>query len=208
MESQRVFIKLAFSRSSPFPEAPMTLPHAGRNPLYHGRCLGKILERVVTSRLLWYVETKNLAYSMSTKLVSGLSVVRGPYSQPSWHNNKHLVDSSYILSVMLDFDEAYILWSGAWAVFVKLKNIGLHGKIFRYIVNLYSDTLYIKVRVGDELSNPFLMENGIIREWAISPLLFIIKINKQQIFTWGRKSATRRWFNYIKARRQTQHNCK
>ena len=59
---------------------------------------------------------------------------------------------------------------------IKLKNMGVSGRMFSYIKNLLTNTK-IRVKIGTILSDLFDAENGVLQGSNISPLLFIIMID-------------------------------
>jgi ribonuclease P/MRP protein subunit RPP40 len=81
----------------------------------------------------------------------------------------------YSLGVFIDLEKAYDMVCRT-ALFLKPINLGLAGKFLKYIVNLFTDTS-ITVRINNSLSDPVLVENGIIQGSVISPILFLIMIN-------------------------------
>ena len=59
---------------------------------------------------------------------------------------------------------------------IKMKNFGINGSMYEWIRNFLSERK-IQVRVGSELSDVHMLENGTAQGATISPLLFICMIS-------------------------------
>jgi len=59
---------------------------------------------------------------------------------------------------------------------INKKNIGINGHMFKWIANVITDRTF-QVRIGDEQSNIYILENGTSQGLIISPTLFLMMIN-------------------------------
>jgi hypothetical protein len=89
--------------------------------------------------------------------------------------NKALKNKYHTLGVVLDFEKAFdLIWHNG--LYIKLKNIGINGKLFEWIKD-FSTNRTLQVRVGTQISDRFVLENGTAQGAIISPILFVIMIN-------------------------------
>ena len=79
------------------------------------------------------------------------------------------------VAVFLDLEKAYdMLWREG--VLIEIRKIGVSGAMFNYIRDFLKDRTF-QVRVGQTLSETYLLENGTPQGAVISPTLFNILIN-------------------------------
>ena len=75
----------------------------------------------------------------------------------------------------LDIEKAYdTMWREG--VLIKLGKLGMNGKMYNYILDFLPQRS-IRIKVGDAVSNEFIVENGIPQGSVISPILFNIMVN-------------------------------
>ena len=136
--------------------------------------LCKIMERLVTDRLTYYLEKEKLI----TNLQSGFRKNRNTMDhilrlQNDINYQKHF--KGYTLAVFLDFKSAFdMLWQKG--LLIKLKKLGVLGKTFTF-VEKFLENRTIQVRIGNKLSSKYPLQNGTAQGSIISPLLFSIMIN-------------------------------
>ena len=79
-----------------------------------------------------------------------------------------------MVAVFLDIEKAYdTMWRKG--LLIKLRKIGIKGRMYNYILDFLSQRA-LRVRVGEAISEEFIVENG-IPQGSISPILFNIMIN-------------------------------
>jgi len=136
--------------------------------------IGKVMERLVTNRLTYYVEKQDLLTNVQTGFRKGKStidqVIRLQDTINKFNNNR-----GYTVAVFIDFQSAYdMLWRKG--LLTKLSKMGISGNVFNYIREFLTNRT-MQVRIGNELSDTYTLENGTPQGSVISPLLFLIMIN-------------------------------
>ena len=130
-------------------------------------CLCKTIERMINSRLTWYLETNGLITNMQT----GFQKRRGTI--------KHLIRlETFIREAFirkLDLEKAYdTLWK--YGIMRDLYDLGLRGRLPMFIKNFLFERTF-RVRVGSTFSNSQHQEKGVPQGSFLSVTLFPIKIN-------------------------------
>ena len=109
-------------------------------------------------------------------------------SQAGFRKNYRTVDNVFVLHgviskylskkggklycIFVDFSKAFDSVNRS-KLFVKLNKVGIQGKIFKIIKNMYSE-VYSSVRVGGLLTESFNCPVGVRQGCMLSPLLFIL----------------------------------
>jgi len=136
--------------------------------------IGKILERLVTNRLSYFVEKNNLLTNVQTGFRKGRSTIDHLIRLQDTIN-KYNHNNGYTLAVFIDFQSAYdMMWRNG--LLIKLRKMGIKGNVFTYIKNFLSNRT-IQVRIGNEMSATYTLEEGTPQGSVISSLLFLIYIN-------------------------------
>ena len=141
--------------------------------------LGKVLERMVNFRLMWYLEKHNLIdkeqYGFrknrsTTDHLVGMEID----IQNSFTKKQHLI------AAFLDLSNAFdITWR--YDILRTLHNWGIRGNLPIFIKNFLSERSF-RVRLGHYESNKHVLENGIPQGSVLSPTLFLIAINSIKQF--------------------------
>ena len=137
-------------------------------------CLCKTMERMVNSRLNWYLEH----HMVITEYQSGFRrrrytvdnlVTLETSIRDAFVGRKHLV------SIFLDLEKAYdTTWKHG--ILLDLYKRGLRGRLTMFICDFLFDR-YFKVRVGNIYSDPYIQEAGVPQGSILSITLFSLKIN-------------------------------
>ena len=147
---------------------------AAYRPISLTSALTKIMQRMIKSRLVPYLETNNHL----------------PNTQAGCRSNRscedHLVkleadikraqfEQKYLLAIFLDLSNAF---DRCWnkGVIKQLMATGLQGNMLKWIAN-FLDNRQISVRVNGEVSDTLDTENGCPQGSVLSPLLFNIIMN-------------------------------
>ena len=143
-------------------------------PIALTSCVCKTLERMINSRLVWFLESNNLI----TNFQSGFRNRRS--------TNDHLVrletfirdafiKKEHLVAVFFDLEKAYdTTWK--YGIMKDLEDFGLKGRLPSFIFNFLSDRNF-RVRVGSLLSDQQSQEEGVPQGSILSVTLFGIKIN-------------------------------
>ena len=157
----------------PKPNKDSTNPSNYR-PIALTSCVCKTLERMINTRLVWFLESNNLI----TNFQSGFRKRRS--------TNDHLVrletfirdafiKKEHLVAVFFDLEKAYdTTWK--YGIMKDLEDFGLKGRLPSFISNFLSDRNF-KVRVGSTLSDTQQQEEGVPQGSILSVTLFGIKIN-------------------------------
>jgi hypothetical protein len=134
----------------------------------------KVMETMVTKRLQWFLEKNNLI----SKNQSGFRKHRCTSDQILKLQDtilKKLKNKEHVLAIFIDFERAYDMLHVP-TLLKKIQNVGIVGNTFDWVKNFLSHRSF-QVKVGAELSDIFMQENGTPQGSVISPLLFLLMIN-------------------------------
>jgi len=143
-------------------------------PIALTSCVCKTMERMINSRLIWYLETNNLISPFQSGFRYGRStndhLVRlETFIRDAFIKKEHLV------AVFFDLEKAYdTTWK--YGILNDLHDLGLKGRLPSFISSFLSDREF-KVRVGSTLSDLHEQEMGVPQGSILSVTLFNIKIN-------------------------------
>jgi len=163
------------------PDKPVSDPTSYR-PISLTSCLCKVMEKMVTERLTYYLESKQLLSN----------------SQSGFRRNKSTIDQilklqdtiskynrnrGFTVGVFLDFEKAYdMVWRAG--LMSKVKKLGINGNLFQFIREFIQNRTF-EVKVGAECSEKRILENGTPQGSVLSPMLFLIMINDIEIGNTG-----------------------
>jgi ribonuclease HI len=136
--------------------------------------IGKLMERLVTNRLNWFLEKNCLLNNNQSGFRHGRST-QDNIIRLQDQINKFLRNEGYTVGLFLDFEKAYdMLWRPG--LLVKLKRLGITGSTLNYVKAFLNDRTF-QVKIGNVLSAKSYLETGIAQGSIIAPLLFLIMIN-------------------------------
>lgn len=136
--------------------------------------LCKVMERMVTNRLVYVLETNSYFANYQNGFRIGRNTIDS-IAVLDQDIRKAVINKESVLSVFLDIEKAYdSMWKDG--LLIKLHDAGIRGRMFYWIKDFLNDRS-IQVRVGGELSTSVSIENGTPQGSVISPVLFNIMIN-------------------------------
>ena len=154
------------------PDKDATNPDNYR-PISLTSCLCKLMEKMITERLTFHLETNNILNAAQT----GFRKNRSTTDQIIKLQDKilkQMKNKGCTIGVFLDFEKAYMSWRGG--LMHKLKNMGINGQMFQWIKSFINNRTF-QVRVGISKSSIHTLHNGTPQGSVISPVLFLCMIN-------------------------------
>ena len=149
------------------------LPQSYR-PIALTSCVCKLYERMVNNRLIWYLESKNLLSNRQFGFRKNRSTL-DPMLMLSREIQNAFANQNQVVGVFFDLEKAYdTTWRDG--ILKQLASWGVGGNMFSCIKDFLSKR-YIKVRIGSELSSPYLQEEGVPQGSVLSVTLFAVAIN-------------------------------
>jgi len=155
------------------PTKRASLPESYR-PISLTSTICKVMEKMVTSRLQWFLEKNNLLSKNQTGFRKNKSTTHHILRLQDYILKK-LKNKESVLAVFIDFERAYDMLHVP-TLLQKLQNIGITGHTLNWIESFLSNRTF-QVKVGAELSDKYSQENGTPQGSIISPVLFLLMIN-------------------------------
>lgn len=147
---------------------------ANYRPISLTSCLSKLLERIISKRLIWFLETQNIimqnqcGFRKNHSAIDALVHFQTEILQ-TFANQEHLIAISF------DINKAYdMTWK--YGILHRIYEIGIRGHMGNFISNFLQNRSF-QVIVNGTFSNTFEQENGIPQGSVLSVLLFLIAIN-------------------------------
>jgi len=154
-------------------DKPKSEPQSYR-PIALTSALCKLMEKMISNRLSWFMERNNLFNNRQSGFRNGRSTIDQIIRlQDTIY--KSIDNQRICVAVFFDFEKAYDMLYRE-GLLHKIRNLGLTGNIYQWIDSFLLDRS-IQVRVGGSLSDTKILENGTPQGSSISPLLFLIMIN-------------------------------
>ncbi|KAG5852664.1 hypothetical protein ANANG_G00064980 [Anguilla anguilla] len=136
--------------------------------------LCKIMERMITNRLVYFLESKGLFANFQNGFRNGRSTMES-VTVLDQDIKKAFDSKEIVVSVFLDIEKAYdSLWKEG--LMIKIYDLGVRGRTFNWIKDFLMKRT-IQVQVGGKSSKIVEIGNGTPQGSVISPVLFNIMIN-------------------------------
>ena len=143
-------------------------------PISLTRCLCKTMERMINTRLVWFLEKNNILTKYQSGFRKGRTTTDQLIRLESFIRDSFL-KGNHVVSVFFDLEKAYdTVWK--YGVIRYLHKVGLRGRMPMFIQNFLSNRVF-RVRLGSVYSDIHGQETGVPQGSILSVTLFILKIN-------------------------------
>uniref|UniRef100_A0A669EWH7 Reverse transcriptase domain-containing protein n=1 Tax=Oreochromis niloticus TaxID=8128 RepID=A0A669EWH7_ORENI len=134
----------------------------------------KVMERMITERLTYYLETRGFISKYQSGFRRGRNTM-DPVLCLEHEVTKAQTNSESVVAVFFDIEKAYdMMWRDG--LLIKLCKLGIRGRMYGWIMDFLKGQ-HIQVRIGKVFSERFLVENGTPQGSIVSPLLFSLMID-------------------------------
>ena len=143
-------------------------------PISLTSCLCKTMERMINTRLVWFLEKNNILTKYQSGFRKGRTTTDQLIRLESFIRDSFL-KGNHVVSVFFDLEKAYdTVWK--YGVIRDLQKVGLRGRMPMFIQNFLSSRVF-RVHLGSVYSNIHEQEMGVPQGSILSVTLFILKIN-------------------------------
>ena len=147
---------------------------ASYRPIALTSCVGKLFEKMVNHRLVWWLETQKLLSPVQFGFRKNCSSL-DPLVRLTSDIQNGMISNKHTIAVFFDLEKAYdTTWR--YGILRELKKFGLTGPMFSFIQRYLSDRL-IRVQVGMEISCEMIQEEGVPQGGVMSVILFTVAMN-------------------------------
>lgn len=147
---------------------------AGYRPISLTSHICKLMERMITERLTYYIERQSSFSPYQSGFRKGRMTMDSVICLES-EVRRAQRHREVVVAVLFDIEKAYdMLWKEG--LLIKLDKIGIGGRLYNWVMNFLIDRS-IQVRVGAAFSKEYRIENGTPQGSVCSPLLFNLMIN-------------------------------
>ena len=140
--------------------------------------LCKVMEKMVSTRLRWWLEANQLFNKFQSGFLKHRSTTDHILRLAN-DAHKAVHTKQCTLAVMLDLEKAFdLVWHRG--LLYKMETLGLKGNILQFVSDFLTNRS-IRVRIGSAISRPYQLENGTPQGSVISPFLFLIMVNDLEV---------------------------
>ncbi len=132
------------------------------------------MEKMINTRLVWHLEAKGLVPPHQFGFRKNRSTL-DPLLRLTNQIQQGFAKQGQTIGVFFDLEKAY---DTTWrcGIIKQLYKMGIRGSMMNFIQSFLTDR-FIKVRVGNALSQPFVQEEGVPQGSVLSVTLFSVAIN-------------------------------
>jgi ribonuclease HI len=143
-------------------------------PIALTNCICKVLEKMVNSRLVYYLEKNNSLSNNQSGFRRGRCTLDNIVDLETRIRNS-FVKRNHSVAVFFDIEKAY---DKTWrhGILQRIYDIDMRGNLPIFIQNFLALRNY-KVRIGNTLSDEFIQEQGVPQGSVLSVTLFILAID-------------------------------
>ena len=143
-------------------------------PIALTSCICKTLERMINTRLVWYLESNNLLTEFQSEFRNQRSTLDHLVRFETFIRDA-FIKKEHLVAVFFDLEKAYdTTWKHG--ILKDLGDLGLKGRLPTFINSFLSDRNF-QVKIGSTLSSVYKQEQGVPQGSILSVTLFNIKIN-------------------------------
>ena len=143
-------------------------------PISITSCLGKVAERMINSRLYWWLESSGHLSSSQAGFRAGFRT-----EDQLFRLSQRIIDGfqkkHHTTAVFVDLRQAY---DRVWrkGLLLKMRKAGIHGNLYKWLKAFLSDRT-IQTKVNNGLSSKEILEEGLPQGSPLSCTLFLVFIN-------------------------------
>ena len=143
-------------------------------PIALTSCVCKIMEKMINTRLIWFLETSNKISSHQFGFRKNRSTL-DPLLKLTNQIQEGFARRRKTFGVFFDLEKAY---DTTWrrGILEQFHHMGVKGNMMKFLKSFLTDR-YIKVRIGNNTSKPFKQQEGVPQGSVLSVTCFIVAIN-------------------------------
>ena len=167
--SWKIAIVIPIKKPNKDPQQPSSY-----RPISLTSCVCKLFEKMVNSRLMWYLEQNNLLSAVQFGFRRNRCTL-DPLLKLSTQIQQGFSRRCQTIGVFFDLEKAY---DTTWrhGIIKGLNDMGIRGNMIKFIDSFLKDR-FIKIRVGNTLSSSYELEEGVPQGSVLSVTCFAVAIN-------------------------------